>query len=65
MEIAQVKDKLNRVKEEQTQLEGKVRDIKVELVECLETRCKGQDGLLQEQRERIRFLEADRERGIQ
>jgi len=30
-------------------------------VECLETRCKGQDGLLQEQRERIRSLEADRD----
>ena len=52
---------MHKVKEEQTQIEGKVRNIKVELVECLETQCKGQDGLLQEQRERIRSLEADRD----
>jgi len=39
-EIERVKDDLNKVKEEQTQTEGKVRDINVELVECVETRCK-------------------------
>ena len=57
--MERVKDELHKVKEEQTQIERKLRDIKVELVECLETRCKGQDGLLQEQKERIRSLEAD------
>ena len=36
-----------------------MKDVKIELVECLETRCKVQDNLLQEQRERIRSLEAD------
>ena len=41
-------------------MEGKVEDMKVELVDCVETRCKRQDGLLMEQRERIRSLEADR-----
>ena len=34
-EIERVTDELNKVTEEQTQIEGKVRDIKVELVECL------------------------------
>ena len=34
--------------------------MKVELVGCVETRCKRQDGLLMEQGERIRSLKADR-----
>ena len=42
-------------------MEGKVQDINIEHVECLETRCKGQDNLLQEQRERICSLKADRD----
>ena len=41
-------------------MEGKVKEIKTELVECIETRCKRQDGLLHEQRENIRSLKADR-----
>jgi len=57
--MERVKDELHEVKEEQTQIEGKVKDIKIELVECLETRCKGQDNLLREQRERMRSLEVD------
>ena len=36
-------------------------DNGVELVECVETRCKRQDGLLKEPREKIRSLEADRD----
>ena len=36
----------------------------IELVECLETRCKGQDNLFQEQRDRIRSLEADHDQVI-
>ena len=60
-EIGQVRDELNKVKDEQARMEGKVKDIKTELVECIETRCKRQDGLLKEQREKIRSLEADRD----
>ena len=60
-EMERVRDKLHKVKEEQTQIEGKVKDIKIELVECLETRHKGQDNLLQEQRVRIRSLKTDRD----
>ena len=57
--MERVNEKLHKVKEEQTQIEGKVKDINIELVECLETRCKGQDNLLQEQEERIRSPKAD------
>ena len=56
-----MRDDLNKIKDKQARMEGKVKDIKTELVECIETRCKRQDGLLQEQREKIRSLEADRD----
>ena len=39
----------------------KIRDIKVEHVECFETQCKGQINLPQKQRETICSLEADRD----
>ena len=58
-EIEQVKDELNKVRDEQAQMQGKVNDIKTELVECIETRCKRQDVLLQKQRESISSLEVD------
>ena len=60
-EIGQVRDELDKVKDEQARMEGKGRDITTEFVECIETRCKRQDGLLKEQREKIRSLEADRD----
>ena len=64
-EIEQVRDELNKVKDEQARIEGKVREIKKEVVECIETRCKRQDGLLKKQREKIRSFEADRDQASQ
>ena len=55
--MERVKNKLH--KDEQKQIEKEVKDIKMELVECLETRRKSQDNLPQEQRETICSLEAD------
>ena len=59
-EVEKVKDDLEKAKDVQARMEGKVEDMKVELVDCVETRCRRQDGLLMEQGERIRSLEADR-----
>ena len=51
-EIAQVKDELHKIKEEQTQIEM-VRDIEIEHVECFESQCEGQVNLPQEQVESL------------
>ena len=52
-------DELNEI-DEHTQV-GIVRDKGVEHGECLMTRCEQQDSLLQERREKICSLEADRD----
>ena len=51
-DVEKVKDDLEKAKDVQARMEGKVEDMKVELVDCVETRCKRQDGLLMEQGER-------------
>jgi len=58
--IEQKGEELNKeIKEGQERMEVKIRNMKAELEECVETRCERQRGLLMEQGERIRSLEAD------